>query len=82
MGFADLPLDIIYIITDFLELDSDISVLSRTARNLHVLLDTCLYKNNVNRYNGCALKWAARLGRVSVARKLLEAGAPLLATYP
>ncbi|KAJ6184645.1 hypothetical protein N7519_005946 [Penicillium mononematosum] len=45
-------------------------------------LDTFLYKNNVNRYNGCALEWAARHGRGTVARKSLEAGAPLLGTYP
>lgn len=48
MGFPDLPLEIIYLITDFLELDSDISALSQTTRQLHVSLDTCLYKNAIS----------------------------------
>ncbi|CAI7584768.1 unnamed protein product [Penicillium glandicola] len=84
MEFLDLPLELIYLVTSFLELDSDISALSQTTRQLHVLLDTCLYSNNVKRYNGCALEWAARLGRLSVAQKLLEAGAPLVSkgTHP
>ncbi|KAJ5356142.1 hypothetical protein N7517_010751 [Penicillium concentricum] len=77
MKFLDLPLEIIYLITDFLELDSDISALSRTTRQLHDALDSCLYNNNVKRYEGCGLVSAARLGRLSVAEKLIDAGAPL-----
>ncbi|CRL25769.1 Ankyrin repeat-containing domain [Penicillium camemberti] len=78
MGFLDLPLEIIYLITGFLELDNDISALSRTTRQLHAVLDPCLYKNNIKRYNSCALLWAAEHGRVSVAQKMLDAGAPLV----
>ncbi|OQE44949.1 hypothetical protein PENCOP_c002G08967 [Penicillium coprophilum] len=78
MEFRDLALETIYLITGFLELDSDISALSRTSRQLHLSLDPYLYTNNVKRNHGCALVWAARLGRLSVARKLLEAGVPLV----
>ncbi|KAJ5951378.1 uncharacterized protein N7479_009791 [Penicillium vulpinum] len=80
MGFSALPLEMIYLIAEYLELESDINALSRTTRQLHNLLNKYLYKHNVKHNGGCALEWAARHGRTSVAQKSLEAGALLYAT--
>ncbi|KAJ5374535.1 hypothetical protein N7517_006541 [Penicillium concentricum] len=80
MEFSDFPLEIVYLIADSLELDSEISALSRTTRRLYNSLDSYLYQHNVRRYNSCALEWAALHGRASVTHKLLKAGAPPFAT--
>lgn len=74
MGLSDLPAELVYHISSYLTLDSDLNSLVRTSTGFYNVLNNELYRQTVSCSPGKALDWVASNGEESAARKLLEAG--------
>lgn len=75
MLLLDLPNEILYSITDHLQLHGDINSLVLTCHQLYSLLNRHLYQYHVRYHGGKALLWSAENGRHTTMKKLLEEGA-------
>ena len=77
MSLLRLANELLLCILKHLELEGDINAFSQTNRRLHNLLNTYLYRHNVQRLGGSGLRWAARYEEEATARKFLEVGADI-----
>lgn len=71
----NLPDELLLCVADCLETGNDINSLSRVNRHLHTLLNSYLYRHNVQHSGSSALFWAAMKGEAETARMLLKQGA-------
>ncbi|KAF2193472.1 hypothetical protein K469DRAFT_513758, partial [Zopfia rhizophila CBS 207.26] len=71
MPLLGLANELLLCIAEKLESERDINGLTRTNRRFHNLLNTYLYRHNVQRYGGLALLWAAEHGQETTTRMLL-----------
>ncbi|KAK2764042.1 hypothetical protein FQN54_009661 [Arachnomyces sp. PD_36] len=75
MPLLDLPNEILWIIAEHLDSESDINSLTRTNVQLYNRLCDRLYSNNAKHHNSSALPWAVDRGRKETALKSLRNGA-------
>jgi hypothetical protein len=72
MPLLNLPNELLQNISENLESERDINVIAQANCRLYCLLDSYLYRYNVQRSGSSALLWAARHGQEATARKLLR----------
>lgn len=77
--FTDLPEDVILPIGEQIEHERDLNSLARTSSALFGLFNRKLYSDHVRFHGSWALTWAAEHDRVDTAKRLLAAGADVLA---
>ncbi|PYI20074.1 hypothetical protein BO99DRAFT_431995 [Aspergillus violaceofuscus CBS 115571] len=75
MGIAALPVELIEIIGDLLEYDSEINALACTNKRLHKVLNPRLYRHNVRHGDSTALAWGIAHHSVKTVKLILDAGA-------
>ena len=63
MLLLDLPNELLQDISEYLESERDINAVAQANRHLYRLLDSYLYRYNVQQSRRSALLWAARHGR-------------------
>src|SRR5436190_9450330 len=80
MPLLALPNEILLSIAHHLELERDINAFTRINRRLYYLVNTYLYRCNVQRGGNSALFWAATHGQEVTARNSLDQGADVKAT--
>lgn len=73
ISFADLPLEIYFLVAEFLGYRKHINSLCRTNRRLYNTLNRHLYRLDY-RCGGWALHWAARHGNVATAQLSIQSG--------
>ncbi|KAJ5951331.1 uncharacterized protein N7479_009744 [Penicillium vulpinum] len=72
-----LPTEILLSVAQYLPTQKNFSAFVRTTRRTYTVLQTYLYKNNINNHGSTALIWAAKHGYTTLAKKLLDAGASI-----
>jgi ankyrin repeat protein len=72
MPLLNLPNELLQNISENLESERDINVIAQANCRLYCLLDSYLYRYNVQQSGSSALLWAARHGQEVTARKLLR----------
>ncbi|KAL2866240.1 ankyrin repeat domain-containing protein [Aspergillus lucknowensis] len=77
MSFAALPSEIILLIAESLETQSDLSALTRSSWRLHNLLSDLLAVQNIRHSNSSALVWASEQGNLELASRMVKLGANL-----
>ena len=75
MPLRDLGNELLLCISESLELERDINAFSQSNRRLHDLLNTYLYRHNIQQLGSSGLLWVAEHGREAAARKFMEEGA-------
>ena len=75
MPLLHLANELLLCISENLQSERDINAFSQTNSRLHDVLDTYLYRHNVQRLGSSGLWWAARHGQEATAQKFLEEGA-------
>jgi ankyrin repeat protein len=68
-----LPLELLYLVSDHSNSSADVNALARCNRQLYNLLNSFLYRSNLQRSQGSALMWAAARSRSETARNMFEA---------
>ena len=69
MPLLDLPNELLRNISENLESERDINAIAQANRRLYCLLDSYLYRYNIQQSGSSALLWAARHGQeVTAAR--------------
>lgn len=76
MLLLHLPNELLQCIAEKLDLQRDINSFAQANTRLYNLLNTYLYRHNVQQLGGSALLWAAKHGKVTTAKKSLKEGAP------
>jgi ankyrin repeat protein len=71
----ELPDELLLLIAEFLESESDISSLVRASARLYNTLSGHLYQNNIKSHASWALIWAAEHGNEATARLMIDNGA-------
>jgi ankyrin repeat protein len=72
MPLLDLPNELLLKISENLEAEKDINATAQANRRLYCLLDSYLYRYNIQQSGSSALLWAARHSQVATAHKLLR----------
>ncbi|KAB2100072.1 hypothetical protein AG0111_0g11816 [Alternaria gaisen] len=80
MPLLDLPNELLRNVSEYLESERDINAIAQANRHLYRLLDSYLYRYNVQQSGSSALLWAARHGQEATARKSLRGKANIHAT--
>ncbi|KAL5592674.1 hypothetical protein FOBRF1_013700 [Fusarium oxysporum] len=80
MSLLHLPDELLCYIAENLESERNISVFLRANRKLHSVLNSYLYRYNVEQSGSSALLWVAKHGRLTEAEKLLREGANIQVT--
>ena len=80
MPLLNLPNELLLKISENLESERDINAIAQANCRLYCLLDSYLYRYNVQQSGSSALLWAARHGQEATARKLLREKANIQAT--
>ncbi|CAG8924919.1 unnamed protein product [Penicillium salamii] len=75
MPLLALPNELLLVIAEALDSQNSINALARANHRCWSLLNSFLYAYNVQHYNGDALHWAAKHGRLQTARESLRQGA-------
>jgi ankyrin repeat protein len=75
VSLLHLSNELIQCISEYLDSEQDISAFSRTSLRLHYLLNSYLYRHNVELFRGSALLWASEHGEEAAAQKSLREGA-------
>ncbi|RDW81540.1 ankyrin repeat domain-containing protein [Aspergillus mulundensis] len=75
MSLLSLPSELLLIITNFLEAESDINAFCRANKHLYAVANDFLYKNNITNHNGSGIIHAVRLGSDAAVQRLLDFGA-------
>jgi ankyrin repeat protein len=75
MPLLHLPHELLWSLAEILESETDINAFTQTNRRLYNLLNTYLYRHNIQQSRISALLWAAKRGQDVTTRKLLEEGA-------
>jgi ankyrin repeat protein len=76
----DLPNELLRDISEYLGSERQINAVAQANRRLYCLLDSYLYRYNVQHSGSSALLWAAQHGQEAVAQKLLMENANIRAT--
>ncbi|KAI7969504.1 hypothetical protein EIK77_005134 [Talaromyces pinophilus] len=71
MPLLALPNELLLAVARWLDLERDINALARTNRRLYLLLNSHLYRYNVQHSNSSALLWAAEYKQTKTAQKLV-----------
>lgn len=77
MSLLSLPNEVLLMIANQMESQGTLNALAQTSRFFYALLNRSLYANNVRKGGGWALSWAAKLGQLGTAKKLIAAGAEI-----
>ena len=77
MPLDTVPNEILLEIGDQLDTEHDLYYLTRVSKRFYHLFVKFLYRHNIQRHGGDALFWAAKHGRETTARRLLEFEAEL-----
>jgi ankyrin repeat protein len=80
MPLLNLPNELLRDISEYLESERDINAVARANHRLYCLLDSCLYRYNVQESGSSALLWAARHDQEATAQKSLREKANTQAT--
>jgi ankyrin repeat protein len=80
MPLLDLANELLYCISETLELERDINAFAQANRRLYRLLNSYLYRYNIQHSGSSALLWAAQQGQEATVRRLLGEGANVRAT--
>ena len=80
MPLLDLPNELLRGITEYLESERYINAIAQANRRLYRILDSYLYRYNVQQSGSSALLWAAQYGQEATARKSLREKANMQAT--
>ena len=80
MPLLDLANELLYCIAENLESERDVNAFAQAKRRLYRLLNSYLYRYNIQRSGSSALLWAAQHGQEATARRLLEEGASVQVT--
>jgi ankyrin repeat protein len=72
MLLPNLPNELLLCISENLQSEGDINAFSQTNRRLHDVLNTYLYRHNVQRLGSSGLWWAAKNGQEVTAQRFLE----------
>src|SRR6266487_1473576 len=80
MALLDLANELLHAIAENLGLEKDINAFALTNRRLYSLLNSYLYRRNVQQFGSSALLWAAKNGQEGTAQRLLVEGASVQAT--
>ncbi|GAB1205935.1 hypothetical protein APSETT445_004614 [Aspergillus pseudonomiae] len=75
MHLLQLPNELLQLIAGNLSTDADLNALIRTHSRFYHLLQTYLFEHNARYGESSALVWAAALGHIEIAKKLLQAKA-------
>ena len=76
MPLLDISNELLLCISENLESERDINAFTRTNRYLYYVLNSYLYRHNVQNFGGgSALLWAAEHGQEVTAQRLLGEGA-------
>jgi hypothetical protein len=67
-------------VSEYLESERDINAIAQANRRLYYLLDSYLYRYNIQQSRSLALLWAARHGQEVTAQKSLREKANIHAT--
>jgi ankyrin repeat protein len=76
----DLPNELLRDISEYLGSERQINAVAQANRRLYCLLDSYLYRYNVQQSGSSALLWAAQHGQEAIAQKLLMENANIRAT--
>ncbi len=76
----DFPNDILLLVADEVETESDLSSLIKTCRCLYGLLSDKLHRDNVRYCNSSALFWGMRRNRFDTMQRMLDVGADIDST--
>jgi hypothetical protein len=68
MPLLDLPNELLLKISENLESKRDINAIAQANRRLYCLLDSSLYRYNIQQSGSSALLWAARHGQEATAQ--------------
>jgi hypothetical protein len=71
-AMLNLPNELLRDISEYLESERDINAVVQSNRRLYRLLDSYLYRHNVQQPGSSALLWAARHGQEATAQKSLR----------
>ncbi|CAG5158196.1 uncharacterized protein ALTATR162_LOCUS5032 [Alternaria atra] len=80
MPLLDLPNELLRDISEYLGSERDINAVAGANRRLYRLLDSYLYRYNVQQSGRSALLWAARHGQEATVQKSLRENANIQAT--
>ncbi|CAG5179642.1 uncharacterized protein ALTATR162_LOCUS9388 [Alternaria atra] len=80
MPLLDLPNELLRDISEYLESERDINAVAQANRPLYGLLNSYLYRYNVQQSGSSALLWAARHDQEATAQKSLREKANIQAT--
>jgi hypothetical protein len=72
MPLLDLPNELVQDISEYLKSERDINAIAQANRRLYCLLDSYLYRYNVQQSGSSALLWAARHGQEATAQKAIR----------
>jgi ankyrin repeat protein len=72
MSLLHLPNELISCISEYLGSTSDINNFAQSNRRLYRLVNSYLYRRNIQRSESSALIWAAQNGQLGTAQRLLE----------
>ncbi|KAH8697410.1 ankyrin repeat-containing domain protein [Talaromyces proteolyticus] len=72
MALSTLPSELLLLISEALDSERDLNAFVRTNRRLFHLLNTTLYRHNIQFSGSSALEWAARYGRIETTKKLIS----------
>ncbi|KAB8275207.1 ankyrin repeat-containing domain protein [Aspergillus minisclerotigenes] len=75
MAFLRLPDELLLSVVSYLTLQREINSLARTNARLYNLLNTYLYRYNVEQNKSSALLWAVKNGQEETAKKSIAEGA-------
>lgn len=75
MAFLRLPDELLLSVVSYLTLQREINSFARTNARLYNLLNTYLYRYNVEQNKSSALLWAAKNGQEETAKKSIAEGA-------
>ncbi|OQD63114.1 hypothetical protein PENPOL_c010G06152 [Penicillium polonicum] len=77
-----LPTELLLTIAESLPNQKDLSAFTQTTKRTYEVLQTHLYKNNIQDHGTSALLWAAKNGHTVLTQKMLDAGARISARTP
>jgi ankyrin repeat protein len=80
MPMLNLPNELLRDISEYLESERDINAVAQANHRLYRLVDSYLYRYNVQQSGSSALLWAARHGQEATAQKSLREKANIQAT--
>lgn len=76
----NFPNDILLLVADEVETESDLSSLTKTCRHLYGLLSDKLHRDNIRYHNSSALFWGMRHSRFDTMQRMLDVGADIDST--